>query len=223
MERERPHEVTISPREGVSLAADVLLPHDAHGIVLFAHGSGSGRTSPRNQAVARALNRAGYATLLFDLLTPREERDRANVFDIPLLASRLVAASAWVAGESALGPLPLAYFGASTGAAAALSAAAELGDRVHAVISRGGRPDLAMGLGAVRAATLLIVGGADAHVLELNRTAQRRLRCVNDLAVVPDATHLFEEPGALEQVARLAIEWLDLHLASASARRAGAA
>jgi putative phosphoribosyl transferase len=195
----------------VSLAAEVLGTRDPRGIVVFAHGSGSGRRSPRNQAVARALTRAGYATLLFDLLTPSEGLDRGNVFDIPLLASRLVAASAWVAGDGALAQLPLAYFGASTGAAAALTAAAELGDRVRAVISRGGRPDLALEIGAVSAPTLLIVGGADAQVLELNRAAQRQLRCVNDLAVVPHATHLFEEAGALEQVAGLAVEWLDLH------------
>jgi putative phosphoribosyl transferase len=198
----------------VSLPAEVLDTRDPRGVVVFAHGSGSGRRSPRNQAVASALNRAGYATLLFDLLTPSEALDRANVFEIPLLASRLLAASAWVAGDDALARLPLAYFGASTGAAAALTAAGELGDRVRAVISRGGRPDLALEIGAVRAATLLIVGGADAQVLELNRAAQRRLRCVNDLAVVPHATHLFEEAGALQQVALLAREWLDSHCAS---------
>jgi putative phosphoribosyl transferase len=162
--------------------------------------------------VASALNEAGYATLLFDLLTPHEETDRANVFDIPLLASRLVAASTWLSESSASAGLRLAYFGASTGAAAALTAAAELGDRVFAVISRGGRPDLARNLGAVSAPTLLIVGGADHQVLELNREAQRQLRCPSELAVVPHATHLFEEPGAIEEVGRLAIDWLQRHL-----------
>ncbi|MGO9489943.1 MAG: phosphoribosyltransferase family protein [Solirubrobacteraceae bacterium] len=194
------------------LAGDLSMPASARGVVVFAHGSGSSRLSPRNQSVATALLDAGYATLLFDLLTPVEELDRANVFDIPLLASRLIAASTWVSEHHVLAALPLAYFGASTGAAAALTAAAELGDRVGAVISRGGRPDLALHLDAVRAPTLLIVGGADPQVLDLNRAAQRQLRCPNELLVVPGATHLFEEPGALEQVSSLAIEWLGRHL-----------
>jgi len=222
-EPDHAHEIAIGPHEGLVLGAEVLVPHDAQGIVVFAHGSGSSRKSPRNQAVARAFNRAGYATLLFDLLTPSEERVRANVFDIRLLGSRLFAASAWVASDGELGKLPLAFFGASTGAAAALTAAAELGDRVRAVISRGGRPDLALRLGAVRAPTLLIVGGADDHVLELNRDARRQLRCANELAVVPGATHLFEEPGALEQVARMAIDWLARHLQAESKPSASAA
>jgi putative phosphoribosyl transferase len=206
------HEVTITLGPNLSLGADLGMPEQARGVVAFAHGSGSSRLSPRNRAVAQALVDAGYATLLFDLLTPREEIDRANVFDIPLLASRLVAASLWLDAQEVAG-LPLAYFGASTGAAAALTAAAELADRVHAVISRGGRPDLARNLTAVRAPTLLIVGGADYQVLELNRDAQRQLRCSSELAVVPGATHLFEEPGALEEVSRLAIGWLQRHLA----------
>ena len=178
----------------------------------FAHGSGSSRLSPRNRSVASALNDAGFATLLLDLLTPSEDLDRGNVFDIPLLADRLLAASAWLAERDDVGSLPLGYFGASTGAAAALTAAAELGEQVGAVISRGGRPDLAQRLSAVRAPTLLIVGGADRQVLELNRQAQRQLRCPSAITVVPGATHLFEEPGALEQVSRLAIDWLNLHL-----------
>ncbi|HYM54762.1 MAG TPA: phosphoribosyltransferase family protein [Solirubrobacteraceae bacterium] len=209
------HEVTIPVELDVSLNGELTVPPRARGIVVFAHGSGSSRLSPRNRAVAGALVDAGFATLLFDLLTAGEEADRTNVFDIPLLASRLVAASVWLRARGDVGQLPLGYFGASTGAAAALSAAAELGDRVSAVVSRGGRPDLARGLGLVRAPTLLIVGGADQQVLELNREAQRQLRCPSEVAVVPGATHLFEEPGALEQVSRLAIDWLERHLSSA--------
>jgi putative phosphoribosyl transferase len=208
-------EVSITLGPSLSLVGDFSVAEAARGIVVFAHGSGSSRLSPRNRAVAQALVDAGYATLLFDLLTPREEIDRGNVFDIPLLASRLVAASAWLEEHDALAGLPLAYFGASTGAAAALTAAAELADRVQAVISRGGRPDLALDLAAVRAPTLLIVGGADYQVLELNREAQRQLRSPSELAIVPGATHLFEEPGALEEVSRLAIDWLRRHLAPA--------
>jgi putative phosphoribosyl transferase len=211
---EASRQLTIPIRPDLSLSGDLTVPPGARGIVAFAHGSGSSRLSPRNRAVAQTLVDAGFATLLFDLLTPQEEIDRANVFDIPLLASRLVGASAWVHERSEVGHLPLGYFGASTGAAAALSAAAELGDGVGAVVSRGGRPDLALKLSAVRAPTLLIVGGADYQVLELNREAQQQLRCASELAVVPGATHLFEEPGALEQVSRLAIDWLDRHLAS---------
>jgi putative phosphoribosyl transferase len=197
----------------VTLSGELSVPARARGIVAFAHGSGSSRLSPRNRAVAQALGDAGFATLLFDLLTPAEEVERTSVFDIPLLARRLVAASSWLGARVEAASLPLAYFGASTGAAAALMAAAQLGDRVRAVVSRGGRPDLARNLGAARAPTLLIVGGADHQVLALNREAQQRLRCPSELAVVPGATHLFEEPGALEQVSRLAIDWLDRHLA----------
>ena len=211
------HQVDIPVASGVSLGGELTVPSRARGVVAFAHGSGSSRRSPRNRAVAQALNGAGFATLLFDLLTSSEEIDRANVFDIPMLASRLVTASAWLRERSDVGELPLGYFGASTGAAAALSAAAELGERVSAVVSRGGRPDLALSLGAVRAATLLIVGGADHQVLTLNRQAQQQLRCASHLAVVPAATHLFEEPGALEQVSRLASEWFDRHLAQVGA------
>jgi len=196
---------------GAPLRGDLVVPPNARSVVAFAHGSGSSRLSPRNRAVARALNDAGHATLLFDLLTPQEEAEREKVFDIRLLASRLVAVSGWLAAQERCAGLPLAYFGASTGAAAALTAAGELGDRVRAVISRGGRTDLAIGLGAVRAATLLIAGGLDHLVLELNRETQRSMRCECELAVVDGAGHLFEEPGALEQVARLAIQWLDLH------------
>jgi putative phosphoribosyl transferase len=207
-------EVVIPLAPQLALGGDLTIPSRARGVVAFAHGSGSSRLSPRNRSVARALNDAGFATLLLDLLTPSEELDRGNVFDIPLLAGRLLAASAWLAEREDVGSLPLGYFGASTGAAAALTAAAESNGQVGAVISRGGRPDLAHNLSAVRAPTLLIVGGADRQVLELNREAQRQLRCPSKLAVVPGATHLFEEPGALEQVSRLAIDWLDLHLGS---------
>lgn len=204
-------EVVIGVEPGVRLGGELTVPAGARALVAFAHGSGSSRRSPRNRWVARTLNEGGYATLLFDLLSAREEQARANVFDVPLLAARLVAASGWLAQQSGAAELPLAYFGASTGAAAALTAAAELSETVRAVISRGGRPDLARGLAAVRAPTLLIVGGADREVLELNREAQRQLRCVSELAVVPGATHLFEEPGALDQVGRLATAWLDRH------------
>jgi len=202
-------EVAIPLAGGVLLGGELTLTPEAKGMVVFAHGSGSSRLSPRNRQVARALNGAGYATLLFDLLTQREELDRANVFDIPLLGQRLLAAGKWLDEQEECAALPLAYFGASTGAAAALTAAAEHPERLCAVISRGGRPDLARDLGAVRAPTLLIVGGADTQVLDLNHAAWQRLSCPSELAVVPGATHLFEEPGALEHVARLAIAWLE--------------
>lgn len=192
----------------VRLPADVTIPSRPIGWVVFAHGSGSGRRSPRNVSVAAVLNRAGMATVLFDLLTRDEEIDRQNAFDVELLTQRLVAVTQWLwTRPEALG-LPIAYFGASTGAAAALRAASELGDRISAVVSRGGRPDLAWdSLSDVRAPTLLIVGGADPVVLDLNRCAATQLTCPNELAVVPGATHLFEEPGALEHVASLAAAW----------------
>jgi putative phosphoribosyl transferase len=196
------------------LPGHLTVPSGAIGIVLFAHGSGSGRHSPRNQAVARALNDAGLGTLLFDLLSPDEETDRANIFDIPLLGERLGAATKWLMDQPARDDLPLGYFGASTGAAAALWAAAEPWSPVEAIVSRGGRPDLARErLGAVRAPTLLIVGGRDEAVLELNREAARDLRCEHRIEVVPGATHLFEEPGALERVSELAAQWFVEHLA----------
>ena len=204
---------------GGTLAADLGIPLRARGVVVFAHGSGSSRKSPRNRFVAAWLRRAGYATLLLDLLTPEEEKLDLESggtlrFDIPLLAERLMAASALMARNEDLKALPRAYFGASTGAAAALMAAAEEQETVAAVVSRGGRPDLALdALERVKAPTLLIVGGADGEVLELNRAAWARLRCVKALKIVPGATHLFEEEGALEQVATLAIDWFDQHLA----------
>ncbi|HET7120715.1 MAG TPA: phosphoribosyltransferase family protein [Solirubrobacterales bacterium] len=200
--------VEIEPAPGLRVAGNLRVPEAAAGLVIFAHGSGSGRLSPRNRQVAEALNEAGFATLLFDLLTNEEELDRANVFDIGLLSQRLLAVTQWSREESALRDLPVAYFGASTGAAAALRAAARLGDGVSAVVSRGGRPDLAgQGLEEVVSPTLLIVGGADWQVLALNEEAAKLLRCRHEIAIVPGATHLFEEPGALERVAALAAEW----------------
>jgi putative phosphoribosyl transferase len=205
-------EVTIPP---LGLAGTVRLPAKARGLVVFAHGSGSSRRSPRNNAVAEAFAARGIATLLFDLLTPAEESDRRNVFDIPLLADRLIDAIGWIDREPALARLPLGLFGASTGAAAALVAAAELGDRVGAVVSRGGRPDLAGdALEKVRAPTLLIVGGADFGVIELNEEALARLRAPKKLQIVPGATHLFPEPGALDAVTDHAAHWFRDHLRS---------
>lgn len=187
----------------------------ARGLVLFAHGSGSSRFSPRNNFVALALRQAGLATLLFDLLSEDEAQDRANVFDIALLADRLLAATAWVRASPMTRSLPVGYFGASTGAAAALIAAARLGDEIGAVVSRGGRPDLAgAALPKVTAPTLLIVGGDDTEVLALNRQALRALRCDKTLEIVPGATHLFEEPGTLETVVDLARRWFLGHLAA---------
>ena len=209
------------------LGGHLTIPEDAAGIVVFAHGSGSSRHSPRNRFVASVLNQAGLGTLLFDLLTPAEEHDRANVFDIDLLARRLVDVTAWLRHQPDAVGARIGYFGASTGAAAALCAAADPDADVAAVVSRGGRPDLAGPfLAAVRAPTLLIVGGWDDVVLDLNRVAQAQLRCENHLAVVPGATHLFEEPGTLQAAAALARDWFVSHLAAAAQPakpRAGAA
>ncbi|MBN8891454.1 MAG: alpha/beta hydrolase [Rhodospirillales bacterium] len=203
--------VTLPPHQGEGeLGLPAIQPS---GLVLFAHGSGSSRHSPRNRMVAAELRDAGLATLLFDLLTENEAADRRLVFDIPLLAGRLRDAGAWATRDGRVAALPQGYFGASTGAAAALLAAAEPGARVRAVVSRGGRPDLAgTALAQVRAPTLLIVGGADDVVLDLNRAAQARMRCECHLAVVPGATHLFEEPGTLEEVVTLARAWFLRHL-----------
>jgi len=207
------HEVTLRiPAGDVTLEGDLAVPTAARGLVVFAHGSGSSRKSPRNRFVAEALRERGLATLLFDLLTPAEERrdavDAHLRFDIPLLAERLVQVTDWLQAWGGPGALPLGLFGASTGAAAALIAAAQRPDAVKAVVSRGGRPDLAgEAQFEVRAPTLLIVGGDDAQVLELNRESYARLGGPKELAVVPGATHLFEEPGALEEVARLAGAW----------------
>ena len=205
----------VEPAAGeVRLAGYLTVPMDAAGIVVFAHGSGSSRHSPRNRYVARVLNDAGLGTLLFDLLTPDEELNRANVFDIGLLARRLTQVTGWLRAQAAAARAAVGYFGASTGAAAALWAAAEPGAGIAAVVSRGGRPDLARPrLAAVTAPTLLIVGGEDDVVLDLNRRAQALLRCENHLAVVPGATHLFEEPGTLGAAAALARDWFVRHLA----------
>ena len=198
------------------------VPEAANGVVLFAHGSGSSRFSPRNAYVARELQRARVGTLLFDLLTPDEERrdglTREYRFDIALLATRLVAATRWLDAQPEFSRLPIGYFGASTGSAAALLAAAELGARIAAVVSRGGRPDLAgeAALARVTAATLLIVGSHDDEVIELNRDAYAHLRATKELAIVRGASHLFEEPGTLEEVARLAARWFASHLETGS-------
>jgi putative phosphoribosyl transferase len=207
------HTVRIPP---VGLEGVVGVPAAARGIVLFAHGSGSGRLSPCNSLVAQRLRDSGLATLLFDRLTVYEETDRRNVFDIALLSERLLTATAWVRQDPETAGLEIGYFGASTGAAAALVAAAAEGTRVAAVVSRGGRPDLAgQALGAVTAPTLLIVGGDDAVVLGLNRAAFDELRCTKQLSVVPGATHLFEEPGALDAVVEHARGWFLAHLCEA--------
>jgi len=204
---DREQEVGI-PISGRSLSGTLGLPPHASGIVLFAHGSGSGRLSPRNRFVAQSLRVAGLGTLLIDLLGEDEADDRRKVFDIPLLAKRLLAAESWLEHEPETRELRLGYFGASTGAAAALVAAACRPERAGAVVSRGGRPDLATAdLPDVTAPTLLIVGGLDTDVLKLNRQALTMLRCTKQLVVVPGATHLFPEPGTLEEVTQLAQQW----------------
>jgi putative phosphoribosyl transferase len=202
----------------LQLPGRLTVPPGSVGIVVFAHGSGSSRYSPRNQFVAAHLNTAGLATLTFDLLTDAEAQDRRNVFDIALLGSRLLAAADWVRRHRSVAGLPVALFGASTGAAAAVVAASDPARPVAAVVSRGGRPDLAGDrLGHVASPTLLVVGGDDTTVLELNRDATRRLRCEHQLVVVPGATHLFEEPGTLDTVAALAADWFVDHCRSPAA------
>lgn len=220
---QRGRERTLSLDVGnLELEGTLAIPTIASGIVLFAHGSGSSRHSPRNQAVARHLQSAGLATLLIDLLTPNEESadqyTRHLRFDIPMLADRLIGAVDWLRNEPDTQHLPIGLFGASTGAAAALIAAASRPMTVHAVVSRGGRPDLAGdALSQVTAPTLLIVGGNDLPVIELNRQAAQQMRVEPKLKIVLGASHLFEEPGALEQVARLAADWFTLHLSAHSA------
>ncbi|GKS60200.1 DeoR family transcriptional regulator [Nitrospira sp.] len=210
------HVVTI-PVGSVRLEGILALPQDPIGLVLFAHGSGSGRFSPRNNFVARQLHQGRVATLLLDLLEEHEADDRYRVFDIPLLTQRVYGATLWIADQPATRHLPRGYFGASTGAAAALQAAAQHPDVVAAVVSRGGRPDLANSyLPHVTAPTLLIVGGNDEPVIELNQSALLRLRCEKRLEIVPGATHLFEEPGTLETVASLARGWFETHLPHSS-------
>jgi putative phosphoribosyl transferase len=205
------------PAGEVTLTGDLEIPENARGLVLFAHGSGSSRRSPRNQAVAEILRDAGMATLLFDLLTPDEEAEDAYSghlrFDIGLLSQRLAIVTDEIADDPHSRNLGLGYFGASTGGAAALRAAAALGSTIDAVVSRGGRPDLAgEALAHVKAPTLLIVGECDEEVLRLNEQAYAKLQCEKSLAVVPHATHLFQEPGTLEEVARLAADWFHKHL-----------
>jgi putative phosphoribosyl transferase len=198
------------------------MPVEARGVVLFAHGSGSGRLSPRNNAVAHVLQEAGLATLLADLLTEDEAEDRRLVFDIGLLARRLDSCTDWLHHLPETRNLPAGYFGASTGAGAALVAAAQQGPEIRAVVSRGGRPDLANALLAqVQSPTLLIVGGLDEPVIELNREAAERLTCITEMVIVPGATHLFEEPGTLEEVARLARDWFLRYLPASGADVAG--
>jgi putative phosphoribosyl transferase len=198
---------------GVELAGKLTIPAGASGLVVFAHASGSSRHSPRHRYVAGLLNRAGLATLLFDLLTLTEEAASAHVFDASLLGGRLVEVVEWVRRQPVCSGLPIGVFGMSTGAGAALWAAAQPDTAIRAVVSRGGRPDLAgPRLGGVLAPTLLIVGGCDPVVAELNRAARARLRCSNRVAVVPGATHAFDEPGALSRVADLAADWFTSHL-----------
>jgi dienelactone hydrolase len=208
--------VTI-PVDGVQLDGDLVVPETAHGLVAFAHGSGSSRRSPRNRYVAGVLQEAGLATLLFDLMTEaegiRDEWHGQLRFDIPFLAQRLIAAGDWLARQEELAHLPLGYFGSSTGAAAALVAAAERARQVHAVVSRGGRPDLAGdALARVEAPTLLLVGGDDREVIELNEQARREMNAPVELEIVPGASHLFSEPGTLEEVARRAAKFFRRHL-----------
>jgi len=203
------------------IEGDLIVPERPIGVVVFAHGSGSSRHSPRNRYVASVLQQGGLATLLMDLLTPAEEQADFETsqlrFNIRFLAGRLLEAREWLQREAPTGQLPIGYFGASTGAAAALVAAAERPTLIHAIVSRGGRPDLAgSALPRVRAPTLLIVGGNDYLVLDLNRQALAELRCEKGLSIIPGATHLFEEPGALEQVAKLASDWFLLHVAGSA-------
>lgn len=202
------------PAGGVTVEGMLEIPDGAVGLVLFAHGSGSSRHSPRNNYVAGELRAAGVGTLLMDLLTPEEDRDYSRRFDIDLLTQRLLEAADWVGSQEATKHLPLGFFGASTGAAAALEAAAALGDRTRAVVSRGGRPDLAseQALLKVSAPTLLLVGGYDDGVIDLNQLAYDQLRCEKEMVIVPGATHLFEEPGTLEAVAMRAAGWFAEHL-----------
>lgn len=209
-------ESLVIPLGDVTLRGDLAVPHDAKGLVIFAHGSGSSRHSPRNLFVAERLQRSHLATLLTDLLTEEEDQVRANRFDVDLLARRLVEVTRWAQQHLLTARLPIGYFGAGTGAAAALRAAAELGSEVRAVVSRGGRPDLVVDvLNLVSSPTLLIAGGHDFDVLDLNRRAYERLTAVKSLEVIPGATHLFEEAGALPKAADLAAAWFLHHLPQA--------
>ncbi len=201
------------------LEGELMIPPGAQGIVVFAHGSGSSRFSPRNNYVAKVIRDRGLGTLLFDLLTRQEDQNYATRFEIGLLTQRLLAATAWLGAETKTSKLKIGYFGASTGAAAALQAAAKLGRKIAAVVSRGGRPDLAgvSALEKVMSPTLLLVGGADDGVIELNEQAYSRLQCEKRLVLIPEATHLFEEPGTLEQVANQAADWFVHYLTDTAA------
>jgi putative phosphoribosyl transferase len=209
------------PAGGATIEGMLEIPEHAVGLVLFAHGSGSSRHSPRNNYVAGVLRQAGVGTLLMDLLTPEEDRDYSRRFDIGLLTERLLDAARWVGAQAATRDLPLGFFGASTGAAAALEAAAKLGTDTRAVVSRGGRPDLAseQALLTVSAPTLLLVGGYDDGVIDLNQLAYDQLRCEKKMTIVPGATHLFEEPGTLEEVARQAAAWFSEYLPASEKNR----
>ena len=202
------------PADHISLEGMLELPENPQGIVLFAHGSGSSRLSPRNNFVARILREAGHGTLLIDLLTPDEDVNYENRFDISLLTRRLLAATHWLRHDPRTKALPIGYFGASTGAAAALDAEAAIGGQISAIVSRGGRPDLAgpEPLMQVRCPTMLIVGGLDNEVIELNQQSYALISCEKELVIIPGATHLFEEPGTLEQVAKHAARWFSRYL-----------
>lgn len=202
------------PADYAHIEGMLALPENAQGLVLFAHGSGSSRHSPRNNYVAQVLREAGIGTLLMDLLTPEEDLDYQTRFDIPLLTQRLLAATRWIKAQRELQELPIGYFGASTGAAAALQAAAVDGNEISAVVSRGGRPDLAgtHALHQVQCPVLLLVGGHDDVVIDLNQDAYEQLHCTKEMVIIPGATHLFDEPGTLEEVARQAATWFVRHL-----------
>ncbi|MBN2306439.1 dienelactone hydrolase family protein [Candidatus Peregrinibacteria bacterium] len=202
------------PVDSIELEGNLVIPEEAKAIVLFSHGSGSSRHSPRNNFVAEVLQKAGMATLLFDLLTEKEDEVYETRFNIPLLTKRLIETTKWLIKQKEIKKLKIGYFGSSTGAASALEAAAILGDTIGAVVSRGGRPDLAMEkLSAVKAPTLLIVGGNDGPVIEMNEAAMEKLKYEKKLEIVPGATHLFEEPGTLEKVSELAGKWFKRYLA----------
>lgn len=220
IEQNRVHQIVKIPANGIELEGALVVPVNAQGVVLFAHGSGSSRRSPRNNFVAQVLRSVGMGTLLMDLLTQKEDSVYRTRFDIELLTWRLERATQWLSDQPRMESLRLGYFGASTGAAAALQAAATFGSSIGAVVSRGGRPDLAMSaLERVESPTLLIVGGLDNMVIDLNREAYGKLKAQKHLAIVPGATHLFEEPGTLQEVARLAAEWFKQHLSTAAQRK----
>jgi dienelactone hydrolase len=222
-EQNRIERIVHVPANGIKLESALIIPADAEGVVLFAHGSGSSRHSPRNNFVAQVLHRSGMGTLLMDLLTTEEDSVYENRFDIDLLTWRLERATQWLMEQPESKTLDIGYFGASTGAAAALQAAATFGTSIGAVVSRGGRPDLAMPvLERVESPTLLIVGGLDDIVIDLNRKAYAKLKAEKHLAIVPGATHLFEEPGTLQEAAHLAAKWFERHLGSKRVREASA-